>query len=226
MRVISQSTSERKQEIQDIFNQMKPHLIEGKSYSQALSIVKGNKTSYSHTMWYQDLLKYGESQGFPKNNFNCSGKYGVRNLHLHRNINSLTGYYWTYYYTDFHGKRRSLSDNDLEHLQKRVQNKKYPWIVFNKYRFKKALEFNQECQKNKRPSKSYFKGRKSKSGVKHVFKKRNKKAKKGYYWVYKYKNTYLQAVSLSQLEKRVEQTDCPWILVDEKKYEDNILNQK
>lgn len=64
--IVSQSTSERKQETVELFNQIKPLLDEGMIYTKAVKIVKGLPKEYSLTRraWYRELLNYGVSQGY------------------------------------------------------------------------------------------------------------------------------------------------------------------
>lgn len=75
--IVSQSTSERKMETVDLFNQIKPLLDEGMIYSKAIKIVKGLPTGFSLTnrAWFRDLVEYGESQGYPYKKY--SGKRGA-----------------------------------------------------------------------------------------------------------------------------------------------------
>lgn len=73
IKVICQTTGEREAETQKLFEQVKPLLDDGYSYNRAVRVVKQTKTSYvSHYRWFKDLLKYGESQGYPYKDYQTS----------------------------------------------------------------------------------------------------------------------------------------------------------
>ena len=65
IKVISQSTGERENETRELFEEIRPLLDKGYSYSRAVRQVKNMKTIYvTHYRWFKDLIKYGESQGY------------------------------------------------------------------------------------------------------------------------------------------------------------------
>lgn len=227
IKVVCKTSDERTNELKCLFDKMKPYLEEGKSYNQALCIVKKTKTSYSHTQWFKDLVKYGESQGYPKENYENYDKYGVLNIHLNRHDCSLTGYYWIYEYYEFYDdwigcKKKYIADDNLINLKKRVEEKGLPWKVINKFKAENSFKLNEELQSNKKPKKTGQRGKKSSSGVKYVSKLKNKNAKKNYFWSYKHGVT-LQATTLEKLKHRLEKRGIPWIIIDEELYEKNLL---
>ena len=61
--VIQQTTEERNQEIQDIYQQCRPLLDQGITLTRALKQL-GYKVGGQR--WYRDLTKYAESQGYVK----------------------------------------------------------------------------------------------------------------------------------------------------------------
>ena len=65
--VIEQTTEERKQETKELFEQIKPLLDKGMIYSNAVRKVKGmpENSSRSSQAWYKELIAYGETQGYP-----------------------------------------------------------------------------------------------------------------------------------------------------------------
>ena len=67
--VIEQSTDERKQETQELFEQIRPLLDKGYSYMTACVMVgrcKDNlKNNYYTNGWFHDLKEFGKSQGYP-----------------------------------------------------------------------------------------------------------------------------------------------------------------
>lgn len=66
IKVVSQNTSERNQEIKNNFNLIKPYLDKGYSYIGAcLEVGLANHRSYSSTGLFRDLKEYGETQGYP-----------------------------------------------------------------------------------------------------------------------------------------------------------------
>ena len=68
IKVISQSTHERRMETVDLFNKIKPFLDEGFIYSSAVArVILGEGVSnnnLSQYAWYKELVEYGESQGY------------------------------------------------------------------------------------------------------------------------------------------------------------------
>lgn len=68
IKVISQSTKEREQEIIDLFNKAKPYLDDGCSYRLALQKVLGKKPSCSFggARWYKEFVEYADAHGYPK----------------------------------------------------------------------------------------------------------------------------------------------------------------
>lgn len=71
IKVICQSTKERKQEIVDLFNKAKPYLDDGFSYRSALQKVLGKKQSYSFggARWYKEFVEYADAHGYPKKEY-------------------------------------------------------------------------------------------------------------------------------------------------------------
>lgn len=65
IKVVAQTTADRKKETKQQFNKIKPYLDEGYTYRQALR--KSGVTSRIPTRyngWFRDLIEYGESQGY------------------------------------------------------------------------------------------------------------------------------------------------------------------
>ena len=71
IKVISQSTKERKQEIIDLFNKAKPYLDDGCSYRLAIMKVLGKEpnSSFSHFSWYKEFMEYADAHGYPKSEY-------------------------------------------------------------------------------------------------------------------------------------------------------------
>ena len=73
--VISQTTAERRQETIDLFNEIKPYLDDGYSYTSAL--IKIGRTQKKNRVyqqaWFRELKEYGESQGYPYSEYNGVG---------------------------------------------------------------------------------------------------------------------------------------------------------
>ena len=75
IKVIQQTTAEREQETKDLWEQIKPLLDQGMIYSAAAKKVKkipGASFNRYQQAWYKDLIAYGESQGYPYDDY--SGK--------------------------------------------------------------------------------------------------------------------------------------------------------
>ena len=72
--VISQSTSERRDEVRRNFEKVRPYLDEGVNYALACEKVGlcTSRKNASCFAWFKELVEYGESQGYPYKNF--SGK--------------------------------------------------------------------------------------------------------------------------------------------------------
>lgn len=78
--VIETTTSERKQEIINLFNEIKPYLDNGYSYMNALITIgkispKVRNSAYNYG-WYKEVVKYGESQGYPYIKYSGKGRCG------------------------------------------------------------------------------------------------------------------------------------------------------
>ena len=68
MRVIEQTTAERNEETERLFNAIRPLLDEGHSYHSAVKVVKNEKgegVRYYSQRWFADLKEYGERNGYP-----------------------------------------------------------------------------------------------------------------------------------------------------------------
>ena len=64
---------------QKLFEQVKPLLEKGFSYSGAVRKLKGlpKNHNFANMAWYKELLEYGESQGYPRKNHIRSKKNGM-----------------------------------------------------------------------------------------------------------------------------------------------------
>ena len=66
IKVISQTTTERNQETRQKWEKIRPLLDQGYSYSRAVR--KTHKITHqqvAHLSWFKELVKYGETQGYP-----------------------------------------------------------------------------------------------------------------------------------------------------------------
>lgn len=76
--VIEQSTSERNEEIRNLFEQIRPLLDEGYGYNSALikigRIPRDSRTGYYSQGWYRDLKEYGENQGYNYKKYSGKGR--------------------------------------------------------------------------------------------------------------------------------------------------------
>ena len=65
IKVIEQSTAERRQETIDLFNKVKPLVDDGWAFRQAVLHITG-KTSIGTQKrgWYRDLCEYAKTQGY------------------------------------------------------------------------------------------------------------------------------------------------------------------
>ena len=81
IKVICQSTKERKQEIIDLFNKAKPYLDDGFSYRLALIKVLGKESnsSFSHFSWYKEFMEYADAHGYPKSEYRYKRTRSVKN---------------------------------------------------------------------------------------------------------------------------------------------------
>ena len=65
IKVISQTTAERKEEIQQLWGDCEKLLEQGYSLNKAVREIKGvNHNSFTRTAWYRELLHYAKSQGY------------------------------------------------------------------------------------------------------------------------------------------------------------------
>ena len=68
IKVIEQSTAERKEETRRLFESIKPLLDHGYGYKQALEkigrIPVDSRVGYTTHGWFKELKEYGETQGY------------------------------------------------------------------------------------------------------------------------------------------------------------------
>ena len=80
--VISQTTAEREAETIKLFNQIKPLLDNGYSYSRAVREVCNipPRTNMASSSWYKSLIRYGETQGYLRKDYlrSKSNSIGVK----------------------------------------------------------------------------------------------------------------------------------------------------
>ena len=75
--VVSQSTSERRDEAKQLFEQIKPLLDEGYSYMSACVLIGRCKNHLKHQYykygWFKDLKEHGEAMGYPYSKYSGKG---------------------------------------------------------------------------------------------------------------------------------------------------------
>lgn len=66
IKVITQTTAERNQELQELYQQVKPLIKKGDCpLRQAVKQVKGtNHTTFTKCAWYKELLKIAKNDGY------------------------------------------------------------------------------------------------------------------------------------------------------------------
>jgi hypothetical protein len=64
IRVIQQTTAERNQETQELFQQIRPYLDQGYGYYTAVRKATGRTPNNYKNGWYRALIDYGETQGY------------------------------------------------------------------------------------------------------------------------------------------------------------------
>ena len=66
IRVITQTTAERNQETQELFQQCKPYLDEGKGFYESCRIVRNipSTSCFGNRSWYKRFKSYAISQGY------------------------------------------------------------------------------------------------------------------------------------------------------------------
>ena len=64
IRVIQQSTEERKAETIQLFEKIKPLLDKGYSFNKALSEVTDLSVTNYRNGWFKDLIDYAKTQGY------------------------------------------------------------------------------------------------------------------------------------------------------------------
>ena len=69
IRIVEMSTAEREAETRELFEAIKPLLDKGYTYNKALRKVKNLRSLNTNNAWYRDVIKYGESQGYPKEDY-------------------------------------------------------------------------------------------------------------------------------------------------------------
>lgn len=66
IKVVSQTTDERRQEIRELFEKIRPLLDDGYSYRQAVIKVKNisSASNVAKYAWFRDVVKYGKEHGY------------------------------------------------------------------------------------------------------------------------------------------------------------------
>ena len=65
IRVIEQTTDERRTETIQLFNECKPYLDNGYTLAKAVQQVKGSSHSFFYRQsWFKELREYARSQGY------------------------------------------------------------------------------------------------------------------------------------------------------------------
>ncbi len=76
--VISQTTAEQKKETQQLFKQIQPLLDDGYGYMSALikigKVHNNTKNSNYRYRWFRELKEYGETQGYPYDEYSGRGR--------------------------------------------------------------------------------------------------------------------------------------------------------
>lgn len=228
--VIEQSSQEREQEIIDLFNKIKPLLDKGHSYSSALKAID---PSLVRSRASKKVKEYGETQGYPKNNFSRrtqylktipksrKNKYGLHNVILIKNPRYLSGYIWRYNYYE-NNKLKTISRPDLRELRQIVEEKNLEWKVTDLVKARDTYELNRIIQENTRLSKN-----ENSSGIYRVFKGHCPGCNQGFTWRYVNSsdegNVYLSSVDLNVLKKKVLEAGEDWVVRDEDKAKANGL---
>lgn len=219
--VVETSSEERTKEMKEIFEKMRPYLDNGFSYTKAYQMISGLRhNSFSQRWWWKELVKYGESQGYDKNNYDKrrfnTGLYSVAIAHV---LSSKEEPVWNYYYEDECMNCKIISHTDLKELRKEVEKRGFPWKVVDFEFAKQSYEFNRMLQE-----KANIKA--LESGVNHVYFVRNSRYKQGYCWRYCNYGKNVYATSLKKLEEKVKKRKFSWFVNDEKTYNKTIKEEE
>ena len=156
-------------------------------------------------------------------------KWGILNVYLTKCNKVITNYQWKYAYFDGE-KLRVLSSYDLTKLRQRVLKKGLDWIITNKKYAIDSYKLNNELLAKHKLLKKGKVSNNLSSGVKYVYRRPDKGAKKGFYWTYVNRLTSGQrnysSVSLKQLEERIKQEGLPWFVVNPEVYSKIIEQEK
>ena len=66
IKVITQTTNERKKETKELFEQIRPYLDNGVSFANAVKQVTGKKSFPIHNGFFRELIEYGRTLGYDK----------------------------------------------------------------------------------------------------------------------------------------------------------------
>lgn len=69
MGIVERNTNERNMETVSLFNQVKPLLEKGYSYHLAVKKIKNTNSLNTNNAWFRELIEYGESQGYLKEDY-------------------------------------------------------------------------------------------------------------------------------------------------------------
>lgn len=81
IRVICESTSERKKKAKKNFEKIKPYLDDGMIYTRACyeaGITKRLHEGWRRYAWFKDIVEYGETQGYDFKTYSGKGRRTTR----------------------------------------------------------------------------------------------------------------------------------------------------
>lgn len=219
MDVIETTTDDRKTEMRELFNKMKPFLEKGASYNKAYESVMGHKPSTTRA-WWKELVKYGEKQGYPRRISSNANKYGLLNIHFSKKLQK-----WYYHYT-IDNKRKFFTSYDLKKLRKKVEKNGLPWVVLDIEKAKETYAMNDQIQKDRaiKQKGRVGTGKPNKTGILYVSKLKKATYKSGFFWRYfiRKENIHISAKTLRELRTKVLEAGHPWYVLDKEKYQKHL----
>ena len=160
-----------------------------------------------------------------------SSKWGLLNVYFGKCPNVITGYQWKYAYFDGF-KMKTISSYDLTKLRQKVLSKGLPWVITDNKSAIDAYKLNHRLREKHDEYKKNIRGTRTKSGVKYVYKYKDSRARRGFYWIYLVYNDELserQTYSsnrLLKLKDKLEHEGLKWIITNQELYEELLKEEE
>lgn len=121
-------------------------------------------------------------------------------------------------------KHKSFESVDIRKLQEKVEKNGYKWEVINKEKAENTIKQSEEYNKltpSQKRSKKF-----NQTGFFRVYKIKSDDCSSGFRYGYQYSNQMISCVCIRCLQDKVEEKGLPWVILDEEKALQTILESE